>query len=144
MSQTKTQLIKSLYPIIAFSLGMAFSCLFIFIGLSCDRRTRDTVSVPREQLMRLIDMADYSIVAQYGRSSLLPTSAERDLMLSLYRLAGEDVPPHFSLLFCWGNTDEIRNPHRDIDRYGFVQHDDYGVNVVRLQADDLDTDRPAE
>ncbi len=113
MNQTKTRLTRPIDLTIAFSFGVAVACLFFTAGLAYEENTQDAVSVPRGQLVQLIGMAEYAVMAPYDSEDSPPTDADRDLMLSLHQLIDDDVP-------------------------------DYSVNVVRLQADDPCTARPAE
>lgn len=61
----------------------------------------EMVSVPRDQLMDLIYLAEEALYTQDTEFSDPPTDKDRDLMLSLYRLVGKEIPPFFSRTLGW-------------------------------------------
>jgi hypothetical protein len=58
-------------------------------------------SISRDQLTQLIELAEEDLVTQYSEFSNDPTNKDRELMLSLYRLVGKEVPPFFARTFGW-------------------------------------------
>ena len=61
----------------------------------------NTIPVPRDQLLQLLALAEDSLLTQYSEFSNDPTDEDQGLMLSLYRLAGKEVPPAFFSYFGW-------------------------------------------
>jgi len=61
----------------------------------------EKVPVPRDQLLHVIELAENSIYMSESEFNDPPTSQQRDLMLSLYRLVGKEVPPFFARHFGW-------------------------------------------
>lgn len=93
MSQTKTRLTRPIDLAIAFSFGVAVACLFFSAGLAYEENTQDAVSVPRDQLVQLVGMAHYAVMAPYDSSvDSPPTDAQREIMLSLSQLIETDAP----------------------------------------------------
>lgn len=77
--------------------------MFVVIeGESADAAvTEKPISVPRSQLIRLIELTEDDLLAQYSEFSNDPTDEDRELMLSLYRLVGKEVPEFFRRTFGW-------------------------------------------
>ena len=61
----------------------------------------NTLPVPLSQLLQLIELAESALIMQYTEFSNGPTDEDRDLMLSLWRLVGKEVPPYFFRYFGW-------------------------------------------
>ena len=61
----------------------------------------DTISVPKGQLMGVLELAEDSLCTGHSEFSSDPTDEERKLMLSLYRLVGKEVPTFFVRTFGW-------------------------------------------
>ena len=59
------------------------------------------ISISRDKLMQLLEVAEEALYLQYSEFSNTPTDEERELLLSLYRLAGKEVPPYFAKTFGW-------------------------------------------
>ena len=59
------------------------------------------IPISRDKLMQLLELAEDSLFTRYSEFSSNPTDEERELLLSLYRLAGKEVPPYFAETFGW-------------------------------------------
>ena len=71
------------------------------------------MDVPREQLMRLIELAEELLWVQYSEYSNHPTDGDRELMLSLWRLVGKEVPSFFARKFDWKIESEVETDGED-------------------------------
>ena len=93
MSQTQTRLTRTLDSGVTFALGVACTCLIVLVVSNYERHTQDAVSVPRDQLVQLVGMAHYAVMAPYDSSvDSPPTDAQREIMLSLSQLIETDAP----------------------------------------------------
>ncbi len=57
------------------------------------------VTIPRDQFMQLLELAAEALNTRDCEFSSYPTNEERKLMLSLYRLVGEEVPSCLTFAF---------------------------------------------
>ena len=71
------------------------------------------MEIPREQLLKLIELAEDAIQVRDEEYSNDPTDEERELMLSLYRLVGKDVPEYFRRIFGWKIDSEVEPDERE-------------------------------
>ena len=71
------------------------------------------MEVPREQLMRLLELAEDSILTGCSEFGDNPTDEDRELMLSLWRRAEKEVPEYFRRTFGWKIDSEVEPDGRE-------------------------------
>ena len=59
------------------------------------------IEIEKQQLFDLLMLAEEALSIQYQEFSNSPTDEDRELMLSMYRLAGKEVPDFFQRTFQW-------------------------------------------
>ena len=71
------------------------------------------ITIPRDQFMRLIELAEGDVWTAYSEFSNDPTEEDRELMLAMWRLADKEVPPYFARTFGWKHAPGVRVTVKD-------------------------------
>lgn len=59
------------------------------------------ITVPRDKLLKLIELAEDSLCVGHSEFSSNPTEEDRELMMLFYKSVDKEAPPFFVRTFDW-------------------------------------------